>query len=171
MRQSGPRPATHRHISNQGLVRARHALVEACPTAVRQPGPLHAFSERVRARRGHAVAVLAAARKLACLFWCLLTGEQDYADAQPSLTRKKLRRLEITAGAARYTPEAAGIRPANDAVLQAERELARQAEVADRRTVRDYHATQAAKVGASATPGRASHRPSKGKAARQTTSP
>jgi transposase len=29
--------------------------------------------------RGHQVAVVAAARKLACLFWCLLTREEDYA--------------------------------------------------------------------------------------------
>jgi len=100
VRQSGPGPATHGHISKQGSVRARHALVEACWTAVRQPGPLHAFYERVRARRGHSVAVVAAARKLACLFWCLLTREQDYAYAQPSLTKKKLRRLELTAGLA-----------------------------------------------------------------------
>jgi transposase len=166
VRQSGPGPATHGHISKQGSVRARHALVEACWTAVRQPGPLHAFYERVRARRGHSVAVVAAARKLASLFWCLLTREQDYAYAQPSLTRKKLRRLELAAGHPRYTPKAADIWHANDAVRQAERELARQAETAYTRTVRDYHATQANKAGASATPGRAS-RPSERQAARQ----
>jgi hypothetical protein len=56
-------------------------------------------------------------------------------------------------------------------VRQAERELARQAEVAYARTVSDWHAAQANKLGASATPGRASNKPSKGKAARQTTSP
>jgi hypothetical protein len=71
----------------------------------------------------------------------------------------------------RYTPKAAGIYSANTAVREAERELARQAEVAYARTVRDWHAAQAKKVGASATPGRASNKPSKGKAARQTTSP
>ena len=171
MRQSGVGPATHGHISKRGSVRARHALVEACWTTVRQPGPLHAFYQRIRARRGHSVAIVAAARKLACLFWCLLTREEDYAYQQPSLTRKKLRRLEITAGAKRYTPKAAGIWSANDAVRQAERELARQAEVAYARTVRDWHAAQAEKVGASVTPGRASKKPSKGEAARQTTSP
>jgi hypothetical protein len=93
------------------------------------------------------------------------------AYAQPSLTRKKLRRLEITAGAPRYSASAAGVWSANAAVRQAERELAHQAEVAYARTVRDWHAVQAAKAGASATPGRASKKPSKGKAARQTTSP
>ena len=168
-RQSGPGPAAHGHISKQGSIRARHALVEACWSAVRQPGPLHAFYDRIRARRGHSVAIVAAARKLACLFWALLTREQDYA--QPSLTKKKLRQLEITAGAPRYTPQASGIYSANTAVRQAERELARQAEVAYARTVRDWHAAQASNVGASATPRRASNKPSKGKAARQTTSP
>jgi transposase len=171
VRQSGSGPATHGHISKQGSVRARHALVEACWSTVRQPGPLHAFYERIRARRGHSVAIVATARKLACLFWCLLTREEDYAYAQPSLTRKKLRRLEITAGAKRYTAKAAGIWSANDAVRQAERELARQAEVAYARTVRDWHANQARKAGASVTPGRASSGPSRGQAARQTTSP
>ena len=155
--QSGSGPASHGRISKQGSVRARHALIEACWSAVRQPGPLHAFYQRIRARRGHNVAVVAAARKLACLFWCLLTREEDYAYSQPSLTRKKLRRLQITAGAERYAPEAAGIWKANEAVRDAERELARQAEVAYARTVRDWHATQVKKTGASATPGRASN--------------
>ena len=174
VRQSGPGPATHGHISKQGSTRARHALVEACWTTVRQPGPLHAFYQRVRGRRGHSVAIVAAARKLACLFWCLLTRDEDYAYQQPSLTKKKLRRLEIAAGAPKFSPEASGIWAANDAMRQAELELARQAEVAYARTVRDYHATQAgktAKVGASVTPGHASNKPKKGKAARQTTSP
>jgi hypothetical protein len=171
VRQSGVGPATHGHISKRGSVRARHALVEACWTTVRQPGPLHSFYQRIHARRGHSVAIVAAARKLACLFWCLLTREEDYAYQQPSLTKKKLRRLQIAAGAKRYTPEAAGIYSANTAVREAERELARQAEVAYARTVRDWHAAQAAKVGASVTPGRASNKPLKGEAARQTTSP
>jgi transposase len=169
--QSGICPATHGRISKQGSTRARHALVEACWSAVRQPGPLKAFYERIRARRGHRIAIVAAARKLACLFWCLLAREEDYAYQQPSLTRRKLRQLEITAGVERCTPEASGIWSANRAVRQAERELARQAETAYVRTVRDWQATHAKRVGASATPGRASNRPSRGKAARQTTSP
>ncbi len=173
--QSGSGPATHGRISKQGSSRARHALVEACWSAVRQPGPIKAFYERVRARRGHRIAIVATARKLACLFWVLLAREQDYAYQQPSLTKRKLRLLEITAGAERYTPKANGIWSANTAVRDAERALAHQAELAYKNTVRDWHAAQAkkqpAKVGASATPGRASNKPSKGKAARQTTSP
>ena len=83
MRQSGAAPATHRHISKQGSAPARHALVEASWSIVRQPGPLHTFYERIRERRGANAAGVAVARKLACLFWCLLTREEDYAYGQP----------------------------------------------------------------------------------------
>jgi transposase len=85
--QSGSGPATHGHISKQGSVSARHALVEASWSTVRQPGPTRAFYRRVRGRRGHQVAIVAAPRKLACLFWVLLTREEDYAFVQPSLIR------------------------------------------------------------------------------------
>jgi transposase len=158
VRQSGSTPATHGRISKQGSASARHALVEASWSVVRQPGPLHAFYQRIRARRGHQVAVVAAARKLACLFWCMLTRGEDYAFAQPSLTKKKLRRLELQAGAERGKLKP-GLWAANDAMRRAERELARQAELAYQRTVADWQSTK----GASATPGRASQKPSKGK--------
>jgi transposase len=174
IRQSGPGPATSGHISKQGSASARWALVEASWSAVRQPGPLRAFYQRVRARRGHQVAIVAAARKLACLFWCLLTRGEDYAYQQPSLTKKKLRRLEIAAGAPKYQGRS-NIWSTNLAMREAELALAEQAERAYRNTVRDWQAAQAKKpaveVGASATKGRASNKPSKGKAARQTTSP
>jgi hypothetical protein len=139
---------------------------------------MRAFYQRIRARRGHQVAVVAAARKLACLFWCLLTREEDYAYQQPSLTKKKLRRLEIAAGSPKY-PGRTNIWSTNVAMRQAERALAEQAELAYKNTVRDWQATQTKRataaatveVGASVTPGHASNKPSKGKAARQTTSP
>jgi transposase len=171
VRQSGSGPATHGHISKQGSVSARHALVEASWSTVRQPGPTRAFYQRVRGRRGHQIAIVAAARKLACLFWVLLTREEDYAFAQPSLTRKKLRRLELTAGAGSQRNTKSGLWAANDAMRKAERELAQQAETAYAHTVREWQAATAAKVGASVTPGRASSGPSKGQTARQTTSP
>ena len=158
VRQSGSTPATHGRISKQGSASARHALVEASWSVVRQPGPLHAFYQRIRARRGHQVAVVAAARKLACLFWCMLTRNQDYAYQQPSLTRKKLRRLELTAGAPRYQG-GRSVWSTNDAMRRAERELALQAERAYQRTVADWQSTW----GASATPGRASQGRQSGK--------
>ena len=171
VRQSGSDPATHGRISKQGSASARHALVEASWSTVRQPGPIRAFYRRIKARRGHQVAVVAAARKLACLFWCLLTRSEDYAFGQPSLTRRKLRLLEIRAGA----PSRKGIRTgkwvAGKAMREAERATAEQAEAAYRRTVSDWQATQAKRKGAGATPGRASSGPSSGQAARQNEAP
>jgi transposase len=169
VRQSGAGAASRGRISKQGSAAGRHALVEASWSAVRAPGPIRAFYQRISARRGHQVAIIAASRKLACLFWCLLAREQDYAYAQPSLIRKKIRRLELRAGAERGKV-APGLWAANKVMREAERELARQAEVAYQRTVADWRA-QKAKKGAGATPGRASRGPSSGQAARQGSAP
>jgi transposase len=163
VRQSGVGPATHGHISKQGSASARHALVEASWSTVRQPGPIAGFYARVKARRGHSIAIVAAARKLACLFWCLLTRGEDYAFAQPSLTKKKMRRLELQAGAPR-NQGGRGVWSTNTAMRNAERELALQAQRAYEQTIKDRQA----KNGASATTGRARSGPSKGQVARQT---
>ena len=170
--QSGSSPATHGRISKQGSVSARHALVEASWSVVRQPGPLHAFYARIRARRGHSVAIVACARKLACLFWCLLTREEDYAYAQPSLTAKKLRLLELRAGAPTRKGIPSGTWPTRQRMRAAEQELAARAESAYKRMVAEWQRTQANKSkGAGATPGRASRGPSSGQAARQVQAP
>src|SRR6187551_796632 len=65
----------------------------------RSPGPLHAFGERVRVRKGSQVAAVAVARKIACLCWQLLSKEEDYAYVRPFLMRAKIRRAELDAGA------------------------------------------------------------------------
>lgn len=156
VRQSGDAPARSGRISKRGSAAARWALVEAAWSVVLQPGPLHAFYDRTRARRGHGKAIVATARKLAILFWCMLTRDENYAHQQPSLTKKKLRRLEITAGAPKYAKTSRGIWSSNDAIRQAERELAAQAEASYKRLVKDQQAgAPARKVGASATPERA----------------
>jgi transposase len=164
IRQSGSEPARGGRISKRGSASARWALVEAAWSVVRQPGPLHAFYERIRSRRGHGKAVVASARKLAVLFWCLLSRGEDYAHQQPSLTAKKLRLLEITAGT---TPalkgKRTGVWATRERMRHAERELAQQAEASYTRMVRDWQAAkpgkgtaaELAKVGASVTPGRA----------------
>src|SRR3954447_7609885 len=163
VRQSGAAPATHGHISKQGSNSARHALVEACWSTVRQPGPIAGFYQRVKARRGHSIAIVASARKLACLFWCLPSRGEDYAFAQPSLTKKKMRRLELQAGAPRYQG-GRSVWSTNEAMRTAERELALQAQHAYERTVSDWQQ----KKGAGATEGRASSGSSKDQVARQT---
>jgi len=153
VRQSGLSQTSRGRISKHGSASARHALVEASWSVVKAPGPMHSYYQRIRARRGAQVAIVATARKLACLFWCLLSREEDYAYGQPSLTRKKLRRLELAAGACKGDG-GSGVWSTNKAMRQAEQELARQAEAAYERTVADWQAQR--KKGVGATPGRAS---------------
>ena len=98
VRQSGDQPAKHGRISKQGSAHGRHALVEAPRSAVRQPCPLRAFYQRVRARRGHQIAAVAVARKLAVLCWHLLTKDADYQWARPALVANKLRAMQLQAG-------------------------------------------------------------------------
>lgn len=166
VRQSGDEPARHGRISKRGNAQARSVLVEAAWIALRQPGPLHAFGERIRVRKGTQVAAVAVARKLACLAWQLLTNQEDYAFAQPSRVRAKVRRVELDAGAPPLQTRHAGQRiSANASERQAEHELTERAEAAYRRLIADWKATRPA--GAGATPGHASPRPSKRQAARQ----
>ena len=104
---------------------------------MRTPGPLRAFGQRVAARRGRQVAVVAVARKLASLAWRLLSSGEDYAYANPARVRLKLRRIELPAGA----PRAAGRQPGATRSGERERELALAAERAYQRLVADRQAT------------------------------
>lgn len=168
VRQSGDEPARHGRISKRGNAQARSVLVEAAWISIRQPGPLHAFGERIRARKGAQVAAVAVARKLTCLAWQLLTKGEDYAFAQPSRVRRKLRRVELDAGATRLPTRHAGQRVSSSAAERdAERELVERAETAYRRLIADWKATGPANKGAGATRGRAPSTPSKRQAARQ----
>ena len=152
VRQSGTEPARGGRISKRGSGSVRWALVEAATSVVRQPGPLRAFYQRLRARRGHGKAVVASARKLASLFWCLLSRGEDYAHQQPSLTAQKLRRLELTAGAPVRTGKPSGVWVTHQRMRHAEKQLAAQAQASYERMVRDWKAASPKKnVGASVT--------------------
>lgn len=154
VRQSGEAPARHGRISKQGSAEARHMLCEAAWVAVRTPGPLRAFYERVRARRGAQIALVATARKLSVLFWHLLTGEQDYAFGRPSLTRRKLRALELKTEEGWRRGRHSGPRVhETKKEREHEREFA-EIETAYRRFVEDWQPQP--KSGAGATRGRAS---------------
>lgn len=169
VRQSGEAPARHGRISKQGSAAARHMLCEAAWICVRTPGPLRAFYERLRARRGAQIALVATARKLCVLFWHLLTSEQDYAFGRPSLTRHKLRRLELVAGDASHRGRRSGS-VASKREQAHERELSERFEAAYHRLVSDWQ-QKPEKKGAGATRGRASRGPSSGQAARQGSAP
>jgi hypothetical protein len=91
-----PRPSRSNNSRKDlvtGPIRGSGAL-----QAIRTPGPLRAFGERIRARRGANIATVAVALKLAVLCWHLLTREEGYAFARPSLFRQKVRLLELAAG-------------------------------------------------------------------------
>jgi len=162
VRQSGEAPARHGRISKQGSAEARHMLCEAAWVAVRTPGPLRAFHERIRARRGAQIALVATARKLGVLFWHLLTREEDYAFGRPSLTRRKLRALELKTQEGWRRGRYSGPR-VNESRKEREREaeFAEQMESAYRRLVQDWQ-PKPPRSGAGATRGRASSKPSSG---------
>jgi len=167
VRQSGSEPARHGRISKQGPGETRHVLVDAAWHAARTTGPLRAFHERIAVRRGRNIATVAVARKLAMIAWHLLSRNEDYAFARPSLTREKLRRLELMTGAEQQQGKRIGVFATKEQ-HRLDKELAAQAELAYRRLVQDR---QPAIKGAGAAPGRASRRPSSGQAARQEQAP
>ena len=96
--QSGDGRPRHGRITKQGRTHARTMLVEAAWQAVRGPGPLRAFFQRISARRGPHVAAVAVARKLAVIIWHLLTRGEDYAWVRQALHAKKMRDLELRSG-------------------------------------------------------------------------
>src|SRR6266498_4668970 len=156
VRQSGPEPARHGRISKQGPGETRHVLVEAAWHAARTTGPLRAFHERIAVRRGRNIATVAVARKLAVIAWHMLSRGEDYAFARPSLTREKLRRLELMTGAKHQKGKRIGVFATKEQ-HRLDTELAAQAELAYRRLVQDWQPAINKRAGAA--PGRASRRP------------
>ena len=148
VRQSGPAPARHGRISKEGSSQARRVLVEAAWTVQRTPGPLRAFAERIRSRRGANVATVAVARKLAVLCWHLLTKSQDYAFARPSLVRTKLRRIELQAERPAGRHPSSGSRLSRQDRSKLELDVAQHGEEAYRRLVADRTSSSRASAGA-----------------------
>jgi transposase len=157
VRQPGGQPASHGRITKAGPAHARGMLVEAAWSASKAPGPLRAFYQRVRTRRGMQVAAVATARKLTVLCWHLIIKGEDYAFALPSLIAHKQRKLELRAGA----PPARGrkgqaARYSLAAVRAAERDLAAQGEAAYRTMVAAWQPARPARkkaTGAAASTG------------------
>jgi transposase len=172
VRQSGGLPASHGRITKQGRAHARGMLVEAAWSAARIPGPLRAFFERVRSRRGMQIAIVATARKLVCLCWTMIERGEDYAFMRPSLTEKKRRALELRAGLpSRQGRKGTAAAYSLKDVRQRELEVTEQAEHAYRQQVADWQARRPSKEGVVAANGTRLKRPSVGQAARQASVP
>ena len=151
--QSGESGARGGHISKQGASEVRRVLGQAAWRAARLPGPLRAFHERIRSRRGPQVATTALARKLATLFWHLLSRQEDYAFAMPSSVRRKRRALELAAGDRPHKgrPGPDGPWKPGPAQRAAEWEVALASEAAYRQMMADW--TRRPGVGAGAATG------------------
>ena len=107
-------------------------LVEAAWAAAKAPGPLHAFFVRIRARRGHQVAAVAMARKLAVLVLAPAdqggrlslgaTGPGGAARSGPWSCRPAGRRRRATSAAPTYAYNVKELRDREKAIAeQAER--------------------------------------------------
>jgi transposase len=138
VRQSGNGAGYTGRISKEGAAAVRHVLVESALTAIRTPGPLRAFYLRIRARRGHPIAIVAVARKMASLFWHLLVREQDYAYTMPTAMAKKIRTIELKAGHPRRSPAGVHRAPNREQRRATERQIAEHAQAAYQRMVADW---------------------------------
>jgi len=88
-------------ISKEGPAVLRWALVEAAAVAARHgPPALRSFYLRLRATKGHQVAVVAVAAKLARIAWTLWRTGETFAGIRPERYAEKLAQLD--AGAAPY---------------------------------------------------------------------
>ncbi|MBS1809055.1 MAG: IS110 family transposase [Acidobacteria bacterium] len=106
--QSGDTKARHGRITKTGRSDARWLAVEAAEHLRKAPGPLRALFQRVSQKRGHNVAVVAVARKLAELVWHLLTKAEDFLYQKPKRTQDKRSPVRLMARrrTGRKTPSA-----------------------------------------------------------------
>lgn len=98
----------HGPITKAGNGQARWMLVQASQHLGKHPGPLGVFFRRLKKRKNHNVAVVAAARKLVTIAWHMLTKNEPYRYAQPQATSTKLARLRIKATGARRKRQTKG---------------------------------------------------------------
>ncbi len=114
-RQSGDQ-CYHGPITKCGRGYTRWMLIQAAQHLALTHGPLGAFFRRLSRRKGHCIAVVAAARKMVTIAFLMLKHNEPYRYASPQPTRDKLVRLRVTAtGEKRYAKPALGTkgRPAS----------------------------------------------------------
>jgi transposase len=171
VRQSGQSPARQGRISKQGSSNCRHVLGEAAWSAVKTPGPLRAFYQRVKP---------AAARKSpssrppgnsrASAGSCSPPNRTTRSNARPPSTANSARSNFAPGAPTRNGAQHSKGTPTIKQRAFQERQLTEQAELAYQRLIQDWQSTASSRNGAGAAPGRASQRPS-GTAARQGSTP
>jgi transposase len=91
--QSGERSRNGR-ITKAGRKLLRWIMVQIAHNAVRFPGHIQEFFLRLKEKKGYAKAIVAAARKLLCIIWHMLTNNELYRDCVGRLYQRKVRALK-----------------------------------------------------------------------------
>lgn len=81
------------HITKAGRSMLRWILIQVTQKAVIQPGALQDFYLRLKKRKGHKIAIVAAARKLLTIIWSMLTKNMEYRYLREDLRRRKIHRM------------------------------------------------------------------------------
>ncbi|WP_258359419.1 IS110 family transposase [Moorella sulfitireducens (nom. illeg.)] len=81
------------HITKAGRSMLRWILIQVAQKAVGQLGALRDFYLRLKKRKGHKVAIVAAARKLLTIIWAMLTKNMEYRHLREDLRQRKIRRM------------------------------------------------------------------------------
>jgi len=99
--QSGAR-TVYGHITKQGSRWIRFVMVEAVQRTItiQKDSPLSAMYQRIKARKGSAIAKVPCARKLLKIIWFILTRNEPYRHMDQEMYAGKEKRLLRTASRA-----------------------------------------------------------------------
>lgn len=97
VKQSAKPIYRHGSITKQGNSDARFMMVQAAQGLGQDGSPLGEFFRRTKKKRGHNVAVVAAARKMVTIAWHMLTHNEPYRYAKPRATDRKLQMVRVSA--------------------------------------------------------------------------
>ncbi|NSW84134.1 MAG: hypothetical protein HPY90_12840 [Syntrophothermus sp.] len=75
----------------------RWILIQVALQAVRQPSALRDFYLKLKRRKGHKIAIVAAARRLLTIIWAMLTKNTEYRYLREDLRRRKMRHMHKNA--------------------------------------------------------------------------
>lgn len=117
--QSGDLRSFHGRITKQGRAEARWFLAESAEALIRTPSPLASLYGRVVKKKGHNVAKIATARKMAELVWHVLSKQSPYLYQKHRLTQEKQARLRYLAKQSGIkTSSASPTKRSNDTALK-----------------------------------------------------
>lgn len=99
IKQTGGKPPRIGKISKQGNAYARFMLIEAAEHFRKSPTVYQRLYQRIHKKKGHNVAIVAVARRLAELMWAMLTKNEEFIYAKPRLTDEKRAKVKQLARA------------------------------------------------------------------------